>query len=121
MSYGSGAIMAVPAHDERDFAFAKKYRLPISVVVAPPDWDGEPLEEAYTGPGTMVHSGKYDGLDADEGFKRIVADLETRDLGSQAINYKLRDWLISRQRYWGCPIPMIYLKNGKLNDVTKWS
>lgn len=111
MSYGSGAIMAVPAHDERDFAFATKYLLPISVVVAPPDWDGKTLEEAYTGPGTMVHSGKYDGLDEDEAFKRIVADLETRDLGNQAINYKLRDWLISRQRYWGCPIPIVHCRD----------
>ena len=108
MSYGSGAIMAVPGHDERDFEFAKKYGLPIPVVIAPPDWEGEALEEAYIGPGKLVNSGEYDGLEWEEGFQRIVADLEKGGLGRLSVNYRLRDWLISRQRYWGCPIPIVH-------------
>ncbi len=108
MSYGSGAIMAVPAHDGRDFEFATKYELPIPVVIAPPDWDGKDLDEAYLGSGKLVNSGPYDGLEWEEGFRRITADLEARGLGKPAINYRLRDWLISRQRYWGCPIPIVH-------------
>ena len=108
MSYGSGAIMAVPAHDGRDFEFATKYDLPIPVVIAPPDWDGNPLDEAYVGSGKLVNSGAYDGLEWEEGFERIVGDLEKRGLGEKTVNYKLRDWLISRQRYWGCPIPIVH-------------
>ena len=111
LSYGSGAIMAVPGHDDRDFEFAKKYELPIPVVVAPPDWDGKELEEAYLGSGMLVNSGEYDGLEWEEGFKRIVVDLEQRGLGKLAVNYRLRDWLISRQRYWGCPIPIVHCED----------
>ncbi len=111
LSYGSGAIMAVPGHDDRDFEFAGKYGLPIPVVVAPPDWDGEDLEEAYLGSGKLVNSGEYGGLEWEEGFKRIVADLEKRGLGKLAVNYRLRDWLISRQRYWGCPIPIVHCED----------
>ncbi len=133
MTYGTGAIMAVPCGDERDFAFAQKYGLPIPVVVAPKDWDGQPFKEAYIGPGTMVNSGQFSGfatigkysladwtpeLAAEyglpialtpetEGRMAVTRWLEQQGLGQFAVTYRLRDWLISRQRYWGCPIPMI--------------
>ncbi|MCL6476194.1 MAG: leucine--tRNA ligase [Firmicutes bacterium] len=108
MGYGTGAIMAVPAHDERDFDFAKRYGLPIPVVIAPPGWNGEPLEQAYTGEGTMVNSGEFSGLPSEEGKKRIADWMEERGIGKRRVNYRLRDWLISRQRYWGAPIPIIH-------------
>jgi len=108
MTYGTGAIMAVPAHDERDFAFAKKYDLPIPVVIAPPDWDGQPLSEAYDGPGTMVNSGPFDGTPVPESKNKVIEWLEEEGTGKGAITYRLRDWLISRQRYWGAPIPIVY-------------
>lgn len=108
MGYGTGAIMGVPAHDERDFEFAEKYGIPIPVVIAPPDWDGEPLEEAYVGEGTMVNSGPFDGLPSEEGKGAVTKALEEKGLGGPAVSYRLRDWLISRQRYWGAPIPMVY-------------
>jgi len=108
MTYGTGAIMAVPAHDERDFAFARKYDLPIPVVIAPPEWDGQPLESAYTGSGRMVNSGQFDGTPAPEGMDRVTGWLEEQGIGKAAVTYRLRDWLISRQRYWGSPIPIVY-------------
>jgi len=108
MTYGTGAIMAVPAHDERDFEFAQKFDLPIPVVIKPPDWDGEPLAEAYTGPGPMVNSGPFSGTPGDVAVQKVTAWLEQRGTGKFAVNYRIRDWLISRQRYWGAPIPMIY-------------
>ena len=133
MGYGTGAIMAVPSGDERDFAFAKKYNLPITVVIEPPNWDGGELEAAYTGPGRMINSGQFDGtvslakysldewtpevaaeygLPADitaenEGRHVVTRWLEERGIGKFAVTYRLHDWLISRQRYWGAPIPMI--------------
>ncbi len=107
-SYGTGAVMAVPAHDERDFAFAKKYNLAIPVAVAPPGWQGEELDEAYIQPGTMVNSGQFDGLPSEQGIDAISDFLETKGWGKRAVTYRLRDWLISRQRYWGAPIPMVY-------------
>jgi leucyl-tRNA synthetase len=108
LSYGTGAVMAVPAHDERDFAFAKKYGLTIPVVIAPPDWDGSELEEAYTEPGTMVNSAQFNGLPSPKGIEAVSDFLEEKGWGGRTVSYKLRDWLISRQRYWGAPIPMIY-------------
>jgi leucyl-tRNA synthetase len=108
ITYGTGAIMAVPAHDERDFEFAKKYSLPIRVVISPPDWKGGDLKEAYTGEGIMVNSDEYNGLPSQEGIEKICNYLEKKGLGRIKVNYKMRDWLISRQRYWGAPIPIIY-------------
>jgi len=108
LSYGTGAVMAVPAHDERDFAFARKYDLPIRVVIAPEGWSGEELEEAYIETGAMVNSGQFNGLPSEQGKEAISDFLEEKGWGKRAITYKLRDWLISRQRYWGTPIPMIY-------------
>ncbi len=107
-SYGTGAVMGVPAHDERDFTFARKYGLPIRVVIAPPDWAGEELESAYPGLGTVVNSGQFEGLSSEEGFEAICDYMEANGLGKRAVTYRIRDWLISRQRYWGAPIPMVY-------------
>jgi leucyl-tRNA synthetase len=109
--YGTGAIMAVPAHDERDYAFAVKYGLPIRRVVAPPGDEDDELRAAYVAHATgeiLVNSGDYTGLPADDGGRRIVADLERQGKGKAAVTYRLRDWLVSRQRYWGTPIPVIH-------------
>ena len=111
MSYGTGAVMGVPAHDERDFAFAKKYNIPIRVVISPPEWQGEELEEAYIEPGTVVNSGQFNGLPNEQGIEAISDFLEEKGWGKRTVTYRLRDWLISRQRYWGAPIPMIYCPN----------
>jgi leucyl-tRNA synthetase len=108
MSYGTGAIMGVPGHDERDFDFAKRYGLPIPVVIAPPEWDGEPLPVAYTGEGTMVNSGRFNGMTSRAGWEAITDEMESRGIGHREVQYRLHDWLISRQRYWGAPIPMVY-------------
>ncbi|HSD56402.1 MAG TPA: leucine--tRNA ligase [Candidatus Saccharimonadales bacterium] len=102
--YGTGAIMAVPAHDERDWAFAKKFDLPIVRVVK----NDIPDDECSHGEGTMMNSGKYDGMDASQVREQLVADLETEGVGKERVNYKIRDWLISRQRYWGAPIPIVH-------------
>ena len=107
-SYGTGAVMAVPAHDERDLEFARKFRLPVRTVIAPSGWTGEELTEAYTGSGTMVNSGEFSGLPSEQGYEAICALLEKKGWGKRTVVYRLRDWLISRQRYWGAPIPIIY-------------
>jgi leucyl-tRNA synthetase len=106
MEYGTGAIMAVPAHDERDFKFAKKYNLPIKQVIKPPS----EVEGAYIGEGTVVNSGPFTGLSSTIGREKIIRFMEERGIGKKKINYKIRDWLISRQRYWGAPIPTVYCK-----------
>lgn len=109
MTYGTGAIMAVPAHDERDFEFAAKFGLPIVEVIRKPGGgEGGDREGSYTGPGTMVSSGRFTGMPWDEGGRAVVSELKERGLADFSVHYKLRDWLISRQRYWGAPIPIVY-------------
>lgn len=110
MSYGTGAIMAVPGHDQRDFDFAKEFGLEIIPVVDPhnPEIDVNDLKEAFEAEGTMINSDRFTGMNNVEAIEKITEYLEEKGLGIKAVNYKLRDWLISRQRYWGCPIPMIY-------------
>jgi leucyl-tRNA synthetase len=108
LSYGTGAVMGVPAHDERDFVFAKTYGLSIKVVVAPPDWDGSDLAEAWTNEGEQVNSGPFDGMPSSRGEKDIAEHVEEQGWGSRTVSYRIRDWLISRQRYWGTPIPIVY-------------
>ena len=110
MEYGTGAVMSVPAHDQRDFEFAKKYGLDIIVVVSSATEDLDPVEmtEAYTGDGTMVNSGQFDGLHNRDALAAIADYLETNAKGKSAVSFRLRDWGISRQRYWGAPIPMIH-------------
>ncbi len=109
MEYGTGAVMSVPAHDQRDFDFARKYGLDIVVVVRPEDadLDGATMTEAYPGEGIMVNSGTFDGLDNRQALEDIATYLEENGWGKRAVNFRLRDWGISRQRYWGAPIPMI--------------
>ena len=108
MGYGTGAVMGVPAHDQRDFEFANIHGLPIRVVISPPGWEGQELDEAYLGEGAMVNSGQFDGLPSDHGIADIADLVEERGWGRRTVSYRIRDWLISRQRYWGTPIPMIY-------------
>jgi leucyl-tRNA synthetase len=117
MSYGTGAIMAVPAHDDRDHEFATAFNLPIVEVIQPPK--GTELEEGscYTGAGKMINSGEFTGLDNQTGKERIIAKLAETNQGEAAVNYKLRDWLFSRQRYWGEPFPIIWVKEDVWNSV----
>ncbi|WP_066966181.1 leucine--tRNA ligase [Microbulbifer sp. Q7] len=113
MDYGSGAVMAVPAHDQRDWEFAKKYDLPIKQVVAPAGDESIDLDkEAFTEKGVLVNSGGFDGLDFDAAFNAIADGLEAAGKGRVTTNYRLRDWGVSRQRYWGAPIPMFNLADG---------
>ncbi len=114
MEYGTGAVMAVPAHDQRDLEFAREYGIPVKVVIAPSGTgfspvppDGETMTAAYLDPGIMVNSGEYNGMPSEE-FKEAIADrLQAEGIGERRVNYRLHDWLISRQRYWGCPIPIV--------------
>ncbi|HEX2995758.1 MAG TPA: leucine--tRNA ligase [Anaerolineales bacterium] len=125
MSYGTGAIMAVPAHDERDFAFARKYDLSIVPVIQPegsPEADGATMEAAYIGEGVMVNSGPFNGTKVNTekgrknpGISKVIDWLEEKGIGKESVNYRYRDWLISRQRYWGAPIPMIHC------DIHGWN
>jgi leucyl-tRNA synthetase len=107
-TYGTGAIMAVPAHDERDFAFAKQYGLPIKEVISGDGVEHPSLEAAYTGSGTMVRSGPYTGTPSEVGKRTIASEAKKTGIGKPSVTYRLRDWLISRQRYWGTPIPIVY-------------
>lgn len=112
MEYGTGAIMSVPAHDQRDFDFAKKYGIPIRAVIVPDRENEQPqgaaLQEAYEDEGVLIHSGQFTGLNSDVAREEMAKYLEAKGVGKQVVNYKLRDWGISRQRYWGTPIPVVY-------------
>ena len=107
--YGTGAVMAVPAHDERDYSFATKYNLPIKQVIR--SKEKEEVQLPFTEYGIVINSGKYDGLSSEEAKKKITEDLNKEGKGKETINYRLKDWLVSRQRYWGAPIPIIYCDN----------
>ncbi|QGY39916.1 leucine--tRNA ligase [Pseudodesulfovibrio cashew] len=118
MGYGTGAVMAVPAHDQRDYEFATKYELPMQVVINPPELAAkgevlklEDMTEAYTAPGILVNSGEFDGTENEPAKKAIVQHLDKSGLGKMAVNYRLRDWNVSRQRFWGAPIPVIYCED----------
>jgi leucyl-tRNA synthetase len=119
MGYGTGAIMSVPAHDERDLEFARRYGLEVRVVIQP---EGEPLDgktmaAAYVGPGRVVNSGRFDGLPAQEAIPRMAAWAEEQGIGKATVTYRLKDWLISRQRYWGTPIPVVYCDKDGMQPV----
>ena len=118
MDYGIGAIFGCPAHDQRDYDFAKKYSLEIIQVVS----DGSKLndaKEAFTGAGHMINSDFLNGLDNVKAKEKIINEIEKRGLGKRKTLFRLKDWGVSRQRYWGCPIPMIYLDDGKVIPVEK--
>ncbi|MCK4914010.1 MAG: leucine--tRNA ligase [Planctomycetes bacterium] len=115
LSYGTGAIMAVPAHDERDFEFATKFELPIIEVVKP----DEPVKGCFAGDGIAINSGEFNGLTTAEFKERIINWLEENRLGKKAINYKLRDWLFSRQRYWGEPFPILHTEDGRIIGLSE--
>ena len=112
MNYGTGAVMSVPAHDQRDYEFAKKYGLTIEGVVKPVDSELDISEEAYTEKGVLFNSGEFDGLDFQAAFDAIDAKLSAEGKGKRQVNFRLRDWGVSRQRYWGAPIPMVTLADG---------
>ncbi|MED5388654.1 MAG: leucine--tRNA ligase [Pseudomonadota bacterium] len=118
MSYGTGAVMAVPAHDQRDFEFARKYGLPIKQVIEPANGENIDLEqEAFTEKDKLVNSGEFTGKTSAEAFDAIATWLSERNLGEKKVNYRLRDWGVSRQRYWGAPIPMVETEDGELHPA----
>ncbi|MGQ9465458.1 MAG: leucine--tRNA ligase [bacterium] len=108
VEYGSGVVMGVPAHDTRDFQFARKYDLPIKVVIKPRAGDIEKLEDAFVDYGIMINSGQFNGLSSEQGINAVTEYLHDKGMGGKAVNYRIKDWLISRQRYWGAPIPIVY-------------
>jgi leucyl-tRNA synthetase len=112
--YGTGCVMSVPAHDDRDYEFASKYNLPINPVI---EGDNKKENAAYTGSGILINSEKYNGLDSESAKNKILDDLLKKSAGESKVNYRLRDWGISRQRYWGCPIPIFYHKDGTVYPV----
>ena len=116
MGYGEGAIMAVPAHDERDFDFAEKFDLPIKQVIEKPESSTDD-EKCYHGEGELINSGHFNGVRTEDAREQIVAWLEGQGIGKKKVTYKMRDWLISRQRYWGCPIPIAYDKDGNEHPI----
>lgn len=113
MSYGTGAVMAVPAHDQRDFEFATKYKIDIKPVIYPLEGELDISQQAYTEYGVLANSGEFDGLTSEQAMSSITQWLVDHELGEQQINYRIRDWGVSRQRYWGCPIPMVYDQQGE--------
>src|SRR5690606_13005149 len=118
--YGTGAVMAVPAHDQRDFEFARKYNLPIRVVVRPADGEAanpDALEAAYADDGVVVESGEWSGLPSAEARARMTAHAKAKGFGEGTVQYRLKDWGISRQRYWGTPIPMVYCERDGIQPV----
>jgi leucyl-tRNA synthetase len=119
MGYGTGAIMSVPAHDQRDFEFARKYGLEVRVVIQPEGerLEGATLTAAYDGPGRVVNSGPFDGLVAEEAIPRMAAWAQQKGIGKATVTYRLKDWLISRQRYWGTPIPVVYCDKDGMQPV----
>lgn len=121
MDYGTGAVMAVPAHDARDYDFAKKYNLDIMQVIKPADGSEIDISKAaYTEKGITCNSGKFDGLDFKGAFKAIADELEATGTGHRTVNYRLRDWGVSRQRYWGAPIPMVYMPDGEVQPAKEF-
>jgi leucyl-tRNA synthetase len=119
MGYGTGAIMSVPAHDQRDFEFARKYGIEVRVVIQPdgPRLDGATMEAAYDGPGRVVNSGEFDGLPSEDAIPRMAAHAQAKGFGKATVTYRLKDWLISRQRYWGTPIPVVYCEKDGVQPV----
>jgi leucyl-tRNA synthetase len=119
MGYGTGAIMAVPAHDQRDFEFARKFGIPVRVVIQPEGapLEGDRLEAAYDGPGRAVNSGEWTGLDSAEAITAMTAHAEAKGFGKRTTSYRLKDWLVSRQRYWGTPIPVVYCERDGIVGV----
>ena len=120
MTYGTGAVMAVPAHDQRDYEFASKYAIDIKAVIKPQDSDVDVSEEAFVEYGVLHNSDQFDGQTSDQAKEAITQFLTNKGLGEQQINYRLRDWGVSRQRYWGCPIPFVYDKDGNATPATEF-
>ena len=119
MDYGTGAIFGCPAHDTRDLEFAKKYKIEIITVVSPKSKDFKIVDEAFTEEGVAINSEFLDGLKTNEAKNKIISEIEKLKIGNRKISFRLKDWGISRQRYWGCPIPMIHLENGEIVPVEK--